>query len=176
MGNRSFIFVLLALAVVGLLGFGMIANGSATIAVGEPTPDAEIERLGGEETASIADYRGQWVLVNFWASWCKPCELESPAIEEYSQAHNGDVVVLGVNTRDLTEDAEQFIADNGLTWEMLHDGDGSLSDSFGSVALPESFLVDPEGNLALIRRGPVDEAYLEQNVTPLIEANGGAGA
>ena len=83
--------------------------------------------------------------------------------------HEGELQVVGVNTEDLTDDANEFVDEFGLTWEMLRDGDGEFKDSYGIFALPESFLIDPEGNLALIQRGAVDEAFLDAEVTPLIE-------
>jgi cytochrome c biogenesis protein CcmG/thiol:disulfide interchange protein DsbE len=169
MSSRAFIAVIGAMAVVALLAFGMVAGDGAEIAVGEQVPDAPVERLGAAGETSLSDFEGRWVLVNFWASWCDPCRSEAPAIERYGKAHGDDLVIVGMNTEDLSRDALDFAKEFGLTWEMLHDGKGERKDAFGVFALPESFLVDPEGRLALIRRGPVDREYLEANVTPLIE-------
>lgn len=157
-----------AIAFIGLLAFGLIAKGGADIAVGEPAPDAPIPRLDGDGTISIDDYRGRWVLVNFWASWCTPCEDESPEIERFSRELDGDLAVLGINSEDNSVDANAFIDEYGLTWDMVKDT-GDRSDAFGVLGFPESFLVDPDGNLALIRRGPVDRAFLEDQVKPLVE-------
>jgi len=183
MSNRGFLAVLAAIAFVGLLGFGLVAKEGAQIAVGEPAPDAPVERLGGEGEVSLADYRGEWVLLNFWASWCKPCREETPAIERFSRRHAGDLVVIGMDTEDLSSDALEFARDPDddpetplqITYELLHDGEGERMDAYGIFALPESFLVDPDGNLALIQRGPVDRRYLETYVAPLIEG-GASGA
>jgi len=175
MSNRGFLAVLAAIAFVGLLGFGLVAKEGAQIAVGEPAPDAPVERLGGGGEVSLADYRGQWVLLNFWASWCDPCRDEAPAIERFSRRHSDDLVVVGMDTEDLSGDAIDFAREFDLTYELLHDGDGERKDAYGIFALPESFLVDPDGNLALIQRGPVDRRYLETYVAPLIEG-GGSGA
>ena len=158
-----------ALAVVALLGFGLIANGNASVAVGEPVPDGPLPRLGAEGEGQLADYRGKWVLVNFWASWCNPCRTESPTIERFATKHRDNLVVVGINTEDLSEDALAFVDEFDLSWEMLRDGDGSRKDDFGIVALPESFLVDPQGKIAVIRRGAVDAAYLDDQIRPLIE-------
>lgn len=171
MSNRSFIAVIAALAVIALLGFGLLSTGTTNIALGEQAPDGPLPRLDGNGEATLADFEGNWVLVNFWASWCGPCETESPAIEAYSNSDAAEnLVVVGINTEDLTDDAREFSAELGLTWEMLRDGEGERKEAFGITGLPETFLVDPEGKIALIRRGPVDEEYLETNVTPLIEA------
>ncbi len=167
MSNRGFIAVLAAVAFIALLAFGLIAKKGADIAVGEPAPDAPIERLDGDGTISLSDYRGQWVLVNFWASWCKPCEEESPAIERFSREHADEMAVLGVNSKDNSVDAKAFIDEYGLSWDMAKDT-GERSDAYGVLGFPESFLVDPDGNLALIQRGPMDEQFLNERVAPLI--------
>ena len=173
MGTRSFIAVVAALAIVALLGFGLVANDGEQLAIGEPVPDAPVDRLVGEGEGTLAEYRGKWVLVNFWASWCEPCRTEAPAIEEFSRAHRDELVVVGMNTEDLSEDALGFVEEFDLSWELLRDGDGERKDAFGIVALPESFLVDPQGRVALIRRGAVDREYLEANVEPFLKLTGG---
>src|SRR5665811_1278175 len=133
MSTRAFLAFLAVLAVVGLLGFGLLSKGEAKIAVGEPVPDRELPVLGGSGERSLADYRGEWVLVNLWASWCTPCRAEAPELERF---------------------ARRF---------------ADRSGAFGSTGVPENFLVDPEGRLALIWRGPVDERFLRERVIPIVE-------
>jgi cytochrome c biogenesis protein CcmG/thiol:disulfide interchange protein DsbE len=170
MGTRSFIAVMAALAVVALLAFGVL-KAEDGVAVGEPAPDAPVQLLDGDGTASIADHRGRWELVNFWASWCEPCRTESPEIEEYSREHDDELIVLGVNTEDLSDDAREFVEEFDLNWKMLRDNTGERKDAWGVAALPETFLVDPEGRVALIRRGAVDREYLDEFVTPFLEGD-----
>lgn len=158
------------LAVVALLAFGLAANNTSAIAVGEPAPDAPVERLGEPGAARLADYRGDWVLLNFWASWCEPCKAESPEIESWKQRHADDVTVVGINTEDSTRRATEFVKDYDLTWEMLRDGDGDRRDAFGVYLLPGTFLIDPEGRIAAVLEGNVTEADLDREVTPVIEA------
>jgi len=171
MSARTFAVVMGVLAVIGLLAYGLLAKGGDSIAVGDPAPDKELSMLGGSGTAEIADYRGKWVLVNFWASWCAPCRSEAPALERFQRAYAvGGFTVLGINLDDNTDDATAFVERYGLTYPQLRDGNGSdRRDAYGMTGFPESFLVDPDGKLALIRRGPVDERYLGQAVAPLIE-------
>ena len=158
------------LAVIGLLGYGLLSKGGDSIAVGDPAPDKELSVLGGNGTGEIADYRGKWVLVNFWASWCEPCRSEAPALETFQQQHARDgFTVLGIDLDDNTDDASAFVRRYGLTYPQLRDGDGSdRRDAYGMTGFPESFLVDPSGKLALIRRGPVDQKFLADAVAPLI--------
>jgi cytochrome c biogenesis protein CcmG, thiol:disulfide interchange protein DsbE len=167
---RAFAATLGVLAVLGLLGFGLASKSSGSLEVGEPVPDTELPRLDGDGAGSIADYRGDWVLVNFWASWCDPCRTESPDLERFHERHRKDgFTVLGINQSDLSEDALAFVEEYGLSYPQLRDGEGERAEEFGMTGLPESFLVDPDGNVAHIRRGPVDAEYLETYVEPLIE-------
>jgi cytochrome c biogenesis protein CcmG, thiol:disulfide interchange protein DsbE len=166
---RSFVVFLAVLAVVGLLGFGLLSKGGANIEVGEAAPDGPLPRLNGSGTGSVSDYRGQWVLVNFWASWCVPCREESPALEDFYRQHRAQqFTVLGIDTRDLTDDGRAFVAKYGISYPQLRDGDGDAGHDFGTTGVPESFLVNPQGRLVLIRRGPVDRSYLDQFVAPLL--------
>jgi thiol-disulfide isomerase/thioredoxin len=172
MGVRTFIVFILVLAVLGLLGYGLLSKGEEALAVGDPAPDKELSTLDGTDTASLADYRGQWVLVNFWASWCEPCRSEAPALDDFHRAHPNRFTVLGINLDDNTDDATDFVEEYGLTYPQLRDGDGrERREAYGMTGFPESFLVDPDGRIALIRRGPVDETYLAEYVdTALREA------
>ena len=170
MSKRGLLAVAAAIAFVALLGFGLAGKGGSRPAVGETVPDAPLPRLEGGGEVSLADHRGEWVLVNLWASWCDPCRDEAPALVRYSRRHRDDVVVLGIDTEDATSDALAFAREYGITYELLHDGSGDRKDELGATGLPETFLVDPDGKLALWRIGPVDEEYLESTVTPLIEA------
>ncbi len=91
MSAKSFTVVIAVLVVVGLLGYGLLSKGGQAIAVGETAPDKSLSRLDGSGTGRIADYRGKWVLVNFWASWCEPCRTEAPLLERFQQ-QNADVL------------------------------------------------------------------------------------
>jgi cytochrome c biogenesis protein CcmG/thiol:disulfide interchange protein DsbE len=158
-------------ALLALLTYGVVTKGDegSALAVGKPPPDKPLARLGGPGTRRIADYRGKWVLVNFWASWCEPCRAEAPLLEDFHRRNRDRrFLVLGIDSQDLTGDARRFVRQYNLSYPQLHDGDGSLSHDYKMTGFPESFLVDPRGNLALQRRGPLDDAYLRRLVEPLL--------
>jgi cytochrome c biogenesis protein CcmG/thiol:disulfide interchange protein DsbE len=167
---RSLLAFLAVCAVIGLLGFGLLSKGSAKIEVGDRAPDKALPVLDGSGEGEIADYRGEWVLVNLWASWCLPCRDEAPALERWWRAHRDEgVTVLGINVQDNSEDALAFVDEFKTTYPQLRSVGDERSEAFGSTGVPENFLVDPRGRLALIWRGPVDDRFLRENVDPLVE-------
>lgn len=173
MSVRAFLATLAVLAVVALLGFGLLTKGGATIALGDPVPDRELPTLAGDGSGSIADYRGRWVLVNLWASWCPPCRQEAPDLERFwRRFRERGVTVLGIDVQDNGDDASAFVREFGLTYPQLRSVGDERSDAFGSTGVPESFLVDPRGRLALIWRAPVDGRVLAERVVPLVKGRG----
>jgi cytochrome c biogenesis protein CcmG/thiol:disulfide interchange protein DsbE len=139
------------------------------VAVGDSVPQSPLPRLEGGGAGSLADYRGRWVLVNFWASWCGPCKEEAPALEGFQRQHGGArFTVLGIDSRDLTGDGREFVRRYGLSYPQLRDGDGAAARDYGTTGVPENFLVDPRGRVQWLLRGPVDEQYLQDEVAPFL--------
>jgi cytochrome c biogenesis protein CcmG, thiol:disulfide interchange protein DsbE len=168
---RSSIAVLAALAVVGLLAFGLLSKGSAGVQVGDSVPSGSLPRLGGGGSESLADYRGRWVLVNVWASWCVPCRDEAPALEEFQRQYGGErFTVLGIDSSDLSEDGLRFVNEFGVSYPQLHDGSGDFADEFGAKGVPESYLVDPRGKVRVVALGAVSTESLENELSPLLAA------
>ncbi len=173
MNLRSTLVVSATIAVIALLGYGLLSKGNSGIALGDPAPATSLSVLDGKGRRSIADYRGKWVMVNFWASWCQPCREESADIQSFYKSHAGDnFTVVGIDTRDLTDDGRAFIRRYGLTYPQLRDGDGGQAREFGTTGVPESFLFDRSGKLRLKQAGPVDAKYLKDNIAPLISGSG----
>ena len=176
--RRSLFAVLAVAAFLGLLIFGLLAKGSSGPQLGDPAPVSSLPLLGEEGQASLEDYRGKWVLVNFWASWCAPCRDESPALEALQKRYGGEnFTVLGIGTRDLTDDGLAFIREFGLSYPQLRDGDGAQAREWGTTGVPESFLIDPDGVLRAAYPGAVDERVLDERFVSLFEADtkGGKG-
>ena len=174
--RASWAVMLAAALLVGLLAYGVASKRAdrsidAAIARGErvPAPTRVLPVLGGEGESSLADYRGQVVVLNFWASWCKPCTEELPLLEKTQRSLAGkNATVLGANYQDLTDSALKFVHRFKLTYPSLRDRDGQFADRYGSRAFPETFVIDRRGKIAAQRRGPVDQAWLDRTLPPLL--------
>jgi cytochrome c biogenesis protein CcmG/thiol:disulfide interchange protein DsbE len=121
-------------------------------------------------TVALADMRDRIVVVNVWASWCGPCEDEAPVLERVAARYRStkDVLVLGVDVEDLREDALGFIEDNGLTYPNVRDGEDKTRRAFQVREIPESFVIDRQGRIALKIAGPVlDERQLTNAIEQL---------
>jgi cytochrome c biogenesis protein CcmG/thiol:disulfide interchange protein DsbE len=158
---------LLALPFVGLVVILGRSEPSTTRQVrsplvGRPAPEARAETLDGE-TFDLADVRGRWVLVNFFATWCVPCRLEHPHLIEFHERHEaiGDATVVGVIYDDSKDAVRDFFAAEGGDWPMLLDPDGSISVRFGVAGVPESYLIAPNGVVAGKVLGGVRASELE---------------
>lgn len=145
-------------------------KSESALSVGEAMPETTLSTLDGEGSGSLADYRGKWVLINVWASWCGPCRDEAPELQAFYEEYGGEnFEVLGIDTEETSDAGQGFVDEFALTYPMLHDGDGAYRDELRTKGVPENFLVDPDGKLALLQAGPVDEAILEEQIAPMIE-------
>ena len=167
-------------ALVALLAYGLVENEpdrsfEEATARGErePAPHFDLPRLAGGGRATLADYRGQVVVLNFWASWCAPCRSESPLLERWHRriSRDGRATVLGIDGQDVSSDARDFIREYDLTYPMLHDGPGDLREPFGVLGYPETFVIDRRGRVAAVRRGPADEQFMRETVAPMLGAS-----
>jgi cytochrome c biogenesis protein CcmG/thiol:disulfide interchange protein DsbE len=165
-----------AAALIALLAYGVASQRKDTsiedaVATGErvQAPEETLPLLGADGEGSLADYRGQVVVLNFWASWCPPCVDELPLLERTQRRIEGrGATVLGVNYKDIPEDALQFVRRFRLSYPSLRDRDGEYAEDFAAVGFPETFLIDRRGRIAAVRRGPVDARWLVRTLPSLL--------
>ena len=134
---------------------------------GDPAPLFTLTGLDGK-MYSLRAYRGKHVLLNFWASWCVPCRVEMPLLEQ-NLRQNKNVVVLAVNNGENTAVVRQFVEQLGLTFPVLLDRDAVVVRAYGITALPTSYFIDPSGVIALRVLGALTtedlQSYSEQIAT-----------
>jgi peroxiredoxin len=144
----KFLAVMAIGALVGILEFLPVdgwSMGSRVPAVGTPAEDFRLVDLEGK-SQSLSQYRGKVVLVNFWATWCKPCTTEMPAMQTtYDKLRDKGFVVLAIN--ELEDDAKvrEHIKQYGHTFPVLMDRDNKVANQFGVFGLPVSVFIDEKG-------------------------------
>jgi cytochrome c biogenesis protein CcmG/thiol:disulfide interchange protein DsbE len=168
--------IVAAAALVGLLAYGVASQGTDT-SIDDATargdrieaPNKVLPTLGAPGEQSLADYRGKVVVLNFWASWCPPCIEDLPLLQRTQRRiERRGGVVLGVNYKDIPEDALGMAERFGLTYPTVRDRDGEYAEEYATAGIPETFVVDRKGRIAASRRGPVDRQWLDAALGPLL--------
>ena len=125
---------------------------SKHLPVGQAAPDFEFKTLDGK-SHKLSDYRGKFVLLNFWATWCGPCLGETPQFKAVYDKFGGDVrfVMIGLSLDTMLSPVENYVSDNQLEWVQGHLGDWQktdVPDQYGVRSIPGIFLIDPDGKVA----------------------------
>ncbi len=161
--RRLLIWAAALAVVVALALLGFAGSGGQT---GHLAPALPVERLSGVPV-TVASLRGRPAFVNFWASWCGPCETEAPSLERFARSLVGRAKLVGVNWEDLSHaGALAFIRRYGWTFPNLRDPDGTVGRRYGiTTFLPTTFVLDSAGRLRLTLRGPQTERSLNEALT-----------
>ena len=172
----SFVFLALGVALIGASAFLILRDVSpqnelstVPVQVNFPSPELTLSDTQGV-SHSLADYRGQVVLVNLWATWCPPCKEEMPTLQAFYDKHreNG-FVIIAVNDGDPTADVLQFVQDYHLSFPVWLDPTYLATEqAFKTLNLPSSFVIDRDGTTRLMWVGGISRGMLEKHVTPLL--------
>ncbi len=163
------LFVLLAIVVAGR--FGSDPSLSSSPLIGREAPTDPIALQDGSGVMSLADLRGDIVVVNFWASWCLGCRDEHPALVRAAQEYDGfGTTFVAVNYQDAPERAAAFLAELGESASTIYTVDDGSSTAFawGVLGLPETFFVDRDGVVVGKVSGPVSYGLLSQTLDQII--------
>lgn len=161
-------FLLVLLAVLAL---GLFRSQKGPVAVGEMAPNFSLTTFQGEQI-QLADLKGKVVVVNFWASWCKPCEQEAADLESAWRSYQarGDVVFLGVDYVDTEPEALAYLEQFGITYPNGPDLRTRISQAYRIRGVPETYIIAPDGRLAYVQIGPYRSlSDIKAMIDPLLE-------
>jgi peroxiredoxin len=167
----------LALGIGAFFGFPMGSSGADSGSVAEgpaglpaeqaPAPDFTLERLDGSQV-SLSDFRDHVVLVNFWATWCAPCRIEMPSLQDrYDRFQGQGFVVLAVNDEEPAGVVQAYVDELGLTFPTLLDPDGAVQQLYAVRGYPSSYLIDGDGTIRMVQIGLLSEDQLDRSLAEL---------
>lgn len=173
---KKWIIIVIVLGMVGYAGYEFLGaegpeelQAEEGIEKGDLAPDFKLETLEGD-AVNLSDYRGEKVLLNFWATWCPPCRAEMPDMQKFHEDHE-DAVILAVNlteTENSLRNIDDFLEEYGVTFDVLSDENTLVANTYNAQALPTSYLIDTEGKIHNVAVGPLNyesmvEAFDEMN-------------
>ena len=148
---------------------GLLGMAARPPLLGSPAPEIVLKDLQGGEV-KLSDLRGKIVLVNFWATWCKPCKEEMPAMQaSYDKLRDKGFVVLAVNELEDTARVAEHIRTHGHTFEVVMDHNNQVANMYGVVGLPASFLIDPQG---IVRERIAGSLLTESRIEEMVKKYG----
>jgi peroxiredoxin len=172
---KGLLVVLLALMLVLVTGCGTTSEPSDGTSptegteIGDRAPDFQLRDTDGQHV-SLSDMLGQPVILNFWATWCGPCKMEMPYLQQVYDEWSGEgLVLLAINCGESSSQATGFMQSYGYTFPVLLDSNGSVSDNYGVRYIPTTFFIDVYGIVQGKQVGafPSEEA-IEQELSNII--------
>lgn len=164
--------ILALLALLGLLFWGLQRGPSTAVGVAaplnRPAPDFTVTTLDGQQLR-LRDLRGKAVVLNVWGSWCTPCQEESGELNRaYEQFKGREVAFIGIAFNDDTAPMREFVAKYGVPYPVALDPEGKISIDLGITGVPETYFIDPQGQMTQKWVGPITVKQLSTLLTPLI--------
>ncbi|AQS55739.1 TlpA family protein disulfide reductase [Novibacillus thermophilus] len=169
MRGRVIRIVVLILLAAGF-GYAAITLGinSTAAEIGDPAPDFTLEDMDGNKV-TLAEYKGQFVILNFFASWCPPCRKEAPELQKFQEQYGDQAKLLILSRAEPKATVQEFINEFGSTSTYLLDYNDSMARPYGVVGQPETFFIDEEGIIRYHHIGEMDMAFMVQTTNQFIE-------
>jgi peroxiredoxin len=154
---RTLILLILGAAVAYTLYANLTKDDPQEVAIGKIAPDFVLTDMQGKKHR-LSDYKGQGVFLNFWGTWCKPCQTEMPYINnQYHQYKDNGVQVLSVDINESNLAVNQFAERFGLDFPIMIDKDKQVMNAYNIDPLPATFLIDKTGKVVKYYTGQLDE-------------------
>src|SRR2546428_1778437 len=151
--------------IMGFVLLGLLGMAGRPPLVGSPAPEIALKDLQGQEVR-LSDLHGKIVLLNFWATWCKPCKEEMPAMQaSFDKLRDQGFVVLAVNELEDAGRVAEHIRTHGHTFLVVMDHDNRVANRYGVVGLPATFLIDRQG---LVREHVFGSLLTEERIAELV--------
>jgi len=171
-GHRGFskgaVLLLVGIVVMTILIGVQLARQNMTQPTSGLAPDFSLATFDGN-IFNLADQRGKVVILNFWASWCIPCRDEAPILQSFWERYRyRDVVVVGVAYLDMEQRSRDFIEEFKITYPNGHDNHSQISDAYHITGVPETFVIDQNGEVVFFLPAPIVEGQLDQVIEPLL--------
>lgn len=164
---RSIILAIM-IAAIGYTFYTSFFAPKERVTVGDEAPDFVLTDLNGK-THKLSDYRGKGVFLNFWGTWCKPCEQEMPDMSElYPEFKAKGVEILAVNVNEQKLNVENFVNRYGLKFPVVIDQGDQLRIAYGVDPLPTTFLVDKDGKITNVITGTMSHDMIKQHLTSIM--------
>ena len=158
---RTIILLLLGSAVAYTLYANFTKEDVKRVVVGKKAPDFVLVDMNGEKHR-LSDYEGQGVFLNFWGTYCKPCEKEMPYMDnQYKQFKDKGVQILAVNVSESELAVNKFIGRHNLSFPVVIDKDTQVQTAYGIGALPATFMIDKEGKVVKYHTGQLTEEMIK---------------
>lgn len=136
---------------------------------GGTATDFSIGSLAGGNIA-LADFEGEVVIMNFWATWCPPCRAEMPGLNRFYEAHRDEgLVLLAINEEESVETVRPFIQANNFSFPVLLDLQGRVAQQYSTRSFPTTFIIDRDGVIQHVQTGEISEDELASIVLPLLQ-------
>ena len=143
--NKMLTAILVTILTTGLLITGCTAGPEPIATVGKPAPDFQLQNLDGQ-SITLSKLKDKPVLINFWATWCRPCVSEMPYLQEiYNEWSDTELVVLAINMGDSPQAVEQFLQEHNLSLPVLLDTKKVVAPKYGIKYIPTTFFIDKNG-------------------------------
>jgi cytochrome c biogenesis protein CcmG/thiol:disulfide interchange protein DsbE len=158
------IVITAALLVVLYFGLGKDPQHIDSPLIGRLAPSFALKAVGSGETIDLARYRGKPVVLNFWATWCRPCWEEHPTLTATAKSVGDQVQFVGVVFQDDESKIVDFLRERGWAYPTLVDEKGKTAIAYGVGGVPETFFLDRKGNIVAKFEGPMSPQDLEVNL------------